>query len=328
MSISRSSGITETLRFAFIIVLVAVGGLATLATVAAFFGNIWWGFELAANFRWHLMWATLIAAILFALTARGIATIVFIAASMLNAWLIAPLWMGDQPPGTGEDGVRIVQVDLSGSVEDDGVALRWLFDSKSDLIVISGITRGRAAPLVANGSPYRMLAAPLSPDRTGVVILGKDAWKVNATMTDADEPVYRVSVPSGNGRLDVVTTWGEMATSSETAAALDLRLAAIGGAIEAADNPVVIVGNIGATRWSRGMRALQSAYDLRDASEGSGYLSTWPVSDLAVIGGWAGIPIDIVFVGPTVTPLELETGPDIGAEHLPVTVVVGPSFEN
>jgi hypothetical protein len=28
-----------------------------------------------------------------------------------------------------------------------------------------------------------------------------------------------------------------------------------------------------------------------------------------------------------ITPLELSTGPDIGAEHLPVTVVVGPGFQ-
>jgi len=325
---SQSSGIGETLRFAFIIVLIAAGGLATLATVAGFFGDIWWGFDLAANYRWHLMWITLISAILFALTARGIATIVFIAASLVNAWLIAPLWMDSQPPGTGEDGVRIVQVDMSGTVNDDGVVLRWLFDSDSDLIVISGITRSRAAPLAANGSPYRMLAAPLSPDLTGIVILGRDAWSVDATMTDADEPVYRVSVPSGNGRIDVVTTWGEMAISGEAADALGLRLAAIGEAMDAANNPVVVVGNIGATRWSKGMRALQSTYGLRDAAEGSGYLSTWPVSDIDIIGGWAGIPIDVVFVGPTLTPLELATGPDLGAEHLPVTVVVGPSFEN
>jgi hypothetical protein len=29
-----------------------------------------------------------------------------------------------------------------------------------------------------------------------------------------------------------------------------------------------------------------------------------------------------------ITPLELTTGPDIGADHLPVTVVVGPGYES
>jgi hypothetical protein len=29
-----------------------------------------------------------------------------------------------------------------------------------------------------------------------------------------------------------------------------------------------------------------------------------------------------------ITPLELSTGPDIGAGHLPVTVVVGPAFQS
>ena len=326
MSTYHKTGVGATLRSLFVVAIIVAGGFAAIATVMGFFGEVWWGFDLAANYRWHLMWISLISSVLFALTARGVATIVFIGAALINAWLISPLWLGDQPAGTGEDGVRIVQIDLSGGMRDVGTALRWIFDSEGDLIVISGVTRGRVSPLVADGSPYRMLAAPLSPDRTGIVILGKDAWKVDAAMTDANEPVYRVSVPSGNGLVDVVTTWGEMATSSEAAIALELRLAAIAEFIEASSNPVTVIGNIGATRWSSGMRELQSTYGLRDASDGSGYLATSPVSDLAIIGGWTGLPIDIVFVATALTPLELETGPDIGAEHLPVTVVVGPAF--
>jgi endonuclease/exonuclease/phosphatase (EEP) superfamily protein YafD len=324
----QKNGVGATLRSVFVVVLLAVGAITTIATAAAFFGDLWWGFDLAANYRWHLMWIAIITAVLFALSARGVATVVFIAAALVNAWLVAPLWIGDQPPATGEDGVRIVQIDLGGTVKDDGTALRWLFRSEGDLIVISGVTRDRIAPLVADGSPYRMLAAPLSPDRTGIVILGKDAWNVNATSTEAGDTVYRVTVPSGNGLVDVVTAWGEMATSGEAADALAQRLAVVGDTVDAADNPVAVVGNVGATRWSKGMRDLQSTSELRDASEGSGYLSTSPISSLPLIGGWVGLPIDIVFMESTLTPLELVTGPDIGAEHLPVTVVVGPAFEN
>ncbi len=327
MTTYQRSGVGATLRTVFLTAIVVVGGGATLATVGGFFGDLWWGFDLAANFRWHLMWTAAASSILFALTSRGIATVVFIAAALVNAWLVAPLWLGDQPPATGEDGVRIVQVDLSGEVADDETALRWLFDSDADLIVVSGVTRGRVAPLVADGSPYRMLAAPLASDRDGLVIIGRAPWKVDATPTAADEAVYRVSVPSGNGIVEVVAAWGEMATSSEASNALDLRIAAIADALEATRNPVAVVGNIGITRWSAGARMLQATYGLRDAAEGNGYLSTWPVSDLAVVGGWVGLPIDVVFLDGSLTPLELTTGPDIGAEHLPVTVVVGPSFE-
>lgn len=324
----HETGIGATLRLALVIALTIIGGAASIATVAAFFGDVWWGFDLAANYRWHLMWIALIAAILYALTAKGIATVVFLGAAVLNGWLIAPLWTGSQPAATGEDGVTIVHVDLSGDVADYEAALRWLFDSNGDLILIAGVTEKRAQPLVANGSPYTMLAAPESADSSGIVILGKDSWKVDTTMTEDGQPVYQVSVPSGNGLIDIVTAWGDMATSGEAADALKLRLEAVGEAVNTATNPVAVVGNLGATRWSKGMRTLESTTDLRDASEGFGYLATSPVSTLPVIGGWVGLPIDVVFMEPTVTPLELDTGPDIGADHLPLTVIVGPAYES
>jgi hypothetical protein len=76
------------------------------------------------------------------------------------------------------------------------------------------------------------------------------------------------------------------------------------------------------------MTTLRDASDLRDATEGSGYLSTSPVYGIPIIGGWLGLPVDVVLMTDGITPLELTTGPDIGAEHLPVTVVVGPGFED
>lgn len=324
----HETGVAAGLRTALIIALLGLGGVASLATVAAFFGDLWWGFDLVANYRWHLLWITLIASILYALSAKGIATIVFLAAAALNGWLIAPLWIGNQPSATGEDGVRIVHIDLGGDVTDEEVALRWLFDSGGDLILIAGVTTDRALPLVADGSPYTMLSSPASADETGIVILGKGAWQVATSTAQDGQPVYRVSVPSGNGLLDVVTTWGEMGTSQAAAEALKLRLTAVGDVVNAATNPVAVIGNLGATRWAKGMRTLQANNDLRDASEGFGYLATSPVSTLPIIGGWVGLPIDTVFMDPTVTPLELRTGPDLGGNHLPVTVVVGPAFES
>ena len=59
--------------------------------------------------------------------------------------------------------------------------------------------------------------------------------------------------------------------------------------------------------------------------EGRGYLSTWPVSDFPLIGGWIGIPVDVVLMSRELTPLSLVTGPDIGAHHLPVTTIIGPA---
>jgi len=321
------TGIGAGLRATLIIAIAVVGTIATLATIAAFFGDLWWGFDLAANYRWHLMWAALIASVLYATSTRGISTLIFLGAAIVNAFLIAPLWIGSQPTATGENGVKVVHADLSGGVSDMDFTLRWLFDSGGDLIFLAGITEDRALPLIAEGSPYVLLAGP-PRDSTGIVILGKDRWTVTTTSTAKGESVYRVSVPSGSDVVDIVTAYGDMGSSKNKSDDLEARLGAITESIDATTNSVAVVGNVGATTWTKGMRDLLATANLRNAAEGSGYLATSPVSSIPLIGGWVGVPIDLVLMDSTLTPLELETGPDLGAEHLPVTVVIGPAFES
>lgn len=324
----NETGVLAGLRTALIIILFIGGGIAVALTVAAFFGDRWWFFDFAANFRWHLFWGLIGAAILYTLVARGIASIVFLAAALVNAWLIVPLWFGTQPAATGEDGVRVVHADIYPGVDDSVFLMRWLFESDADLILVAGTTADRLKPLVADGSPYSILVSPDRPDVPGIVVLGTKTWPVEVTYTEGlAEPVYRITVGANGETIDVVTTWGDLASNSKDAHRLAARLEAVSAAINSASHPVVVIGDLGATRWTRGMAALRDTTGVRDATEGSGYLSTWPVSEIPLLGGWIGIPIDVVLMTDEITPLELSTGPDIGAGHLPLTVVIGPAFQ-
>jgi endonuclease/exonuclease/phosphatase (EEP) superfamily protein YafD len=75
------------------------------------------------------------------------------------------------------------------------------------------------------------------------------------------------------------------------------------------------------------MQTMRDTVGVRDATVGSGYLATSPVVNIPLIGGWIGLPIDVVLMTDEITPLELSTGPDIGSGHLPVTVLVGPGYQ-
>jgi hypothetical protein len=106
---------------------------------------------------------------------------------------------------------------------------------------------------------------------------------------------------------------------------LQARLDTIKAVMQTATNPVVVIGNVGATLWTHGMRDLVSTTDLRDAAKGEGYLSTSNVSGLRIVGGWLGLPLDVVLMTSDITPISLNTGPDVGAENLPVSVIFGPT---
>jgi hypothetical protein len=325
----NETGLLAGLRTASIILLVAGGGIAVLLTIGTLFSDKWWLFDYAANYRWLLFWGLLLAAILYALIARGIAAIIFLAAALLNAWLIAPLWLGEQPAATGEDGVRIVHADLYPSVADRDHVRRWFAATEADLLLVAGTTLERMDPLTLDDSPYTILAAPRVAGNAGIVILGTQEWPVEVFHTEFyAEPVYRITIGSNGQTINVVTTWGELNSDSTKAEQLAARLATVSAAVSSSPHPVAVIGNLGATRWTHGMTTLRDTAGLRDASEGSGYLSTSPVYGIPIIGGWLGLPVDVVLMTEGITPLELATGPDIGGEHLPVTVVVGPGFQD
>ena len=323
----NETGVLAGLRTALIIMLFIGGGVGVVFTIAGFFGDTWWLFDYVANFRWHLFWGLITATILYTLVARGVAWIVFLVAALVNAWLIVPLWLGSQPAATGEDGVRVVHADIYPGVDDSDLLMRWLIESDADLILVAGTTEDRLRPLVADGSPYSIIASPDRPDVPGIVALGTEDWPVDVTYTEGlAEPVYRITVGSNGETIDVVSAWGDLASNSKEADRLAARLDAVTVAVTSASHPVAVIGDLGATRWTHGMATLRDTTGVRDATEGSGYLSTWPVSGIPIVGGWIGIPIDVVLMTDEITPLELSTGPEVGAGHLPVTVVIGPAF--
>ena len=323
---TATTGLGSGIKAALIVMALGLGVFASIATVVAFFGSLWWAFDLMANFRWQIMWAALLAAIVYALATRGIATFIFIVAVIVNAFVLSPLWFGSQPNGTGEDGTKVVAIDLYGGTDDEEGTLRWMFDSGADVLIVSGVSSERLAPIVEDGSPYQVLVAPEFEDRSGIVVLGAASYAASQDITPGfAQQIVTVTVPSGAGTIDLVTAWGEIATNQSKADALSERLEAVEAVVSGTDSPVVVIGSLGATRFASGMRSLMGSTGLRDATEGSGYLSTWPTSDFPVIGGWVGIPLDVVLMSDGVSPFELVTGPDIGSAHLPVSVVVGPS---
>lgn len=319
---TATAGIGSTLRTVLIVASLLAGGLAALATAVAFIGSAWWGFDLMANFRWQLAWISLVCAVIYALSSKGIASVIFLAAAIINALVIAPAWTGSQPAGTGEDGVEVVSLDLSETQERED-ALRWVFSTDADVIIMAGVTADAVAPLLVEGSPYVGLVVP-GNQRADIAIIAQQAYAVERLETEGfAEPVYVVSVDSGDKVISIATAHGAMATGSIEADQLAARLDTIRGVVDGRTGPVMVIGNLGATVHTAGMRSLIGDTALRDATAGYGYRATTPVSGGPIIGGWIGIPLDVVLMTQDITPFEFDTGPDVGATHLPVTVTVG-----
>ncbi len=304
----------------------SIGILAAIATAAAFFGDTWWLFDYLANLRWYLLWVSLLSAVIYGMLNRGFLVLVFVAAMVVNAATIVPMWLGSQPESTGENSLLVVYVDGTGGYADRQTALNWLTQTDADLILIAGATDVVANAMVRADPTLFILLEPEVSGVAGNVVLGRQQWDVAVTPTGAsNDVVVRITVGNGTGAFDVITASGPTAWGQTKADRLEARLETIVTLASDAQNPVVVIGNLGTTRWTHDMRTLLATSELRDATKGEGYLSTSNVSDMWIIGGWLGLPLDLVLMSPDATPIEFTTGPDIGANHLPVTVLVGPT---
>jgi hypothetical protein len=302
------------------------GALTAVATVAAFFGDTWWLFDYLANLRWWMLWISLLAAVVYGMLNRGFVILVFVAAMAVNTATVVPMWFGSQPESTGENSLFVVHVDATGGYTDRQMALNWLTGQKADLILLAGATDVVAEAMVRADPTLIVLLVPEVSGTAGHVVLGRQAWDVAVTPTGVGaDVVVRITAGDASVAYDILTASGPTAWGETKADRLAARLSTIETLTDNADNPVVVIGNLGTTRWTHGMRTLLTTQKLRDATEGEGYLATSAASDLFLIGGWLGLPLDLVLMTPTATPIELTTGPNIGTNHLPVSVLVGPT---
>jgi hypothetical protein len=320
------TGTLAGLRLAVWVAAFVFGIFAAIATIAAFFGDTWWLFDYLANLRWWLFWISLLSAVVYGMLNRGFLILVFVGAMAVNAVALVPMWLGSQPDSTGENSLNIVSIDGTGGYTDRQTALNWITGTDADLILIAGGTNVIADALLRADPTLLVLLQPEVESSAGHVVLGRQPWDVAVTPTgEGTDVVVRVTTGDATGTYDVITASGPTAWGEKKADRLAARLATIEALTRSAQNPVVVIGNLGTTRWTHGMRSLLSTSELRDATKGKGYLATSEASDLFLIGGWLGLPLDLVLMSPDATPIELTTGPNIGASHLPVSVLVGPT---
>ncbi|PCI25338.1 hypothetical protein COB57_01255 [Candidatus Peregrinibacteria bacterium] len=87
--------------------------------------------------------------------------------------------------------------------------------------------------------------------------------------------------------------------------------------IEKSDLPTILMGDLNITMWSPYYTQLETTANLVNTRKGFGILPSWPT-----YWPWLQIPIDHILVSKNFRIDHLETGPNIGSDHLPMYVEV------
>ena len=117
-------------------VLFFVGTTASLATVLGFFGATWWGWDRLADWRFPLLLILVLTSIVYGFVYRRAISAVFLLAAIVNAVLLAPLWLSTQSQPESSDRLRVVSLDASGSGNHRKAIATWVHSVEADVALL------------------------------------------------------------------------------------------------------------------------------------------------------------------------------------------------
>ncbi|MFD2265401.1 endonuclease/exonuclease/phosphatase family protein [Lacibacterium aquatile] len=302
------------------LLLVIAVGLLALATLLAILEPAHWVPALIVHFRWQLAAAALGLTLASWICQRRLVLVPAVVCLIANTVPLVPYLRTVEPVmGTGPM-VRILSLNLRDDWTDP-VKFQALIDREQPDVVLLTELRGDMAPLTAafkDHYPHRLVAPRLSP--LDVALYSR--WPISKGEIDRQVgtwlPVLKAEVCPPQACLTVVGVhaalpFGDFKSLQDRQLALAKEKAWSGS-----HGPVVLIGDLNTTPWSENFARLTrpEEYFLSDGSRGHGpqttFLSRFPLF---------GLPIDHVLVA-NAGVIDRRIGPDVGSDHLPVTVDV------
>ena len=300
------------------------GWTAVLATALGFLGATWWPLDMLADWRFILTVVLGAAALATGFGYSRVSSMIFLVAAIVNAVLIAPMWLGEQAPLTASDRVRVISLDVGLAPDAREAVIDWVNMSEGDIVLLANSGGTWARAVEQKGVPYRVVNE--DPGLTGgTLVLARNGIPVTVEEVPGILSAVDIiiTVPLADREITIVAVSVERPVSGSAYEERMDDFAAINSRISRNTNPTVIVGNLEASRWSRAFGVI--ADGLTNSEDGFGYRGTYLSLVLPLVAEYAGIPVDhALYVGP-ITVSHRKVGPNVGTDHRPLLIDFSPA---
>ncbi len=320
MAVTRADGaVGSVVRTALGLLLIALGVGFTLATILGFFGPMWWAFDVLSSFRFQYAVVLLVVGLLYGMAFGRASSLIFVAAGLVNAALVLPLFIASPAQASGDDALRIVSFNVQASNQNREVITRWVANSGADLVFLLETSSDWDATLSNASLPY-VVMDEIPEDRVyGITVLAREELDVDLLRVGATQDVVvRAEASIGADPVAVYAFHPRSPTSETDAKYRDQVMEEVAAMVDAETVPAVVVGDLNATPWSYAFKKLADEGNLVDSLRGNGFQASWPASL------WFGfkIPIDHMLHTAELTTVTRDLGPDLGSDHAPLMVTV------
>lgn len=297
--------------------MLTAGFLGSLATILGFFGSTSWIFDAIANFRFQLAIGLLLVGIVYFLAYGRWTAFLFVAMAVVNAFLVAPLYMQDPAPAASQDTLAIVSFNIGAGRADPADVIEYVDEQDPDLVFLLESTEEWVSQVRTDGTGYTV-GNQIPEDRTyGISVLGTGVSVVEQLRLGVTrDPVMRVEATLDGERVAVYAIHPRPPDNDSRTEARDSLFTELAILVSNEDMPVVVIGDFNASPWSYAFQDFVDATGLINSQIGYGLSATWPTSPLTLV------PLDHMLHSSSLTTVQRNVGPNLGSDHLPLLVHV------
>ncbi len=302
--------------------------LLLVATVFSAMGTLHWTLELFTHFKPYYALACLLCALALLLLQAWRWMAVALVLALWNGYPVAHLLLQTRAaPAKTARQLTVFHFNVGRLHEQPNRIVSYLqrHAKEIDVVVLLEATTDFDTALNEIKELYPHQIQHLEDTPFGIALLSKHAFAVDLISFIPAERYPHIEatlmLPGRAAPLTLYAVHAPPPMSANLAEARNAKLEYIAreAAAKAKSTPIV-VGDFGLTPWSPYFQRFITGSKLRDARPAHHFDHTWPVTfDHAQIG----IAIDHSFAHPSLPLIKRVVGPDLGSDHMPVTVTFG-----
>lgn len=301
-------------------------GAYVLYTLATGLGALHWGAELLTHFRLQASLGGSLLALACAGLRMPLAAGAAAALTVIHVAPLAPYLARTAEPAPDGPRLRLLELNVHMANAEHEAVERLVLEAEPDLVALFEVDRRWLRALAGLHARYPHRIEHPRHDNFGIALFSRFPLEELSLHPLHDDDIRWVLArfTLGSTPVAVIAAHPVPPVGATLSALRDAQLRALSQRVRELRRSaeVVLIGDLNTSPWSPAYRALEHDTDLRNGARGRGLLPTWPAAPAHLRPFM--IPLDHVLLSPGLRVLSLETGPQVGSDHLPVLAEIAP----
>jgi endonuclease/exonuclease/phosphatase (EEP) superfamily protein YafD len=275
--------------------------------------------ELFSHFRLQYFVVSVLLLLTFALLHRYAYASALLLTVILNGTFIVGWYLPLNNDGGGPSNLTLMHANVLSSNDKHQRLIDLIAAENPDIVFLQEITDNWVTGLANLQKKYPFSYPQARMGNFGIAVYSKIPFDSvgHVDSPPLNHPTIIATVTIGEKKLTLISSHPTIPLGKRLYSARNQHLDSLLDVVQAADDPVVLLGYFNASTGDPRFRKLAKSTGLSNARRGFGIMPTWPTyMPIAMI------PIDHVLISERIAVTNMKTGKSIGSDHLPLIVTL------